>query len=83
MHDAAHDHEHDEDDDERIDEGRASADIESEQAEDRSDGDAAQAINATGDERCLVRRFPQHQAEAERHHETREVAAAHDGKLAR
>ena len=54
------------------------AEVEAEGTEDRCDGDAGKAIDTAGDERCLVGGLPQHQPDAERHHEPRQIAAAHD-----
>ena len=50
--------------------------VETEQAEDRLHGDALQAVGAAGEPAILVGEFAEHEGDAERHHDARQVRAA-------
>ena len=54
--------------------------IEAEQAENRLHGDALQAIGAAGEPAILVGEFAQHESDAERDHDARQVGAAQNQK---
>ena len=75
VHDAARDQEQHEQHDEAVDVGGLAEDIEGEVAEHRLHHDALQAVGAAGDLEP-VRDLAQHQRDAERHHQAREVGAA-------
>ena len=79
-HDAARNHEHQEQHAEAVKIRGAAAKIERVQAEELSHRHAGQAVRAAGDRRELVRRLEQHETDAKRHHQAREVGAAHDKK---
>ncbi len=79
VHDAARDQEQHEQDDEAVDVGGLAEDIEGEVTEDRLHLDALQAVGAAGDLHP-VRDLAQHQRDAERHHQARQIGAAQHQK---
>ena len=78
--DAAHDDEADEQHDQAIDVAVVAVEIETEQAEDRRHGDALQPVGAASEIGVAVGDFVEHQRDAERDHEARQVGAAQHQK---
>ena len=70
----------DEQHDQAIDVAVVAVQIEAEQAEDRRNVDALQAVGAAGEVRIAVGEFAQHQRDAERHHQPRQIRAAQHQK---
>ena len=76
IHDAPRDQEQDEQHDQAIDVAGVAEHIEAEQAEHRLDRDALQAVGAAGELPSWLASLAQHQRDAERHHQPRQVGAA-------
>ena len=76
--DAAQEREQHEQHDEAVEVRGAAVDAEGKESGDLPHRDAGEPVDAAGDERGLVGGLVNHEADAERHHEPRQIGAAHD-----